>query len=91
MSHHRVTTRREVARFLVLACCPRRLSASPFARGRWDAWARPWCFEDARIFAKVQSELGGGAVWPEPMFPLNPTVLRGGTVDELVGERYFHP
>ncbi len=45
---------------------------------------------DARILAKVQSELDGGAFWPEPMLQLNPTFLPGGTVDDLVGQGAVH-
>ncbi len=41
---------------------------------------------DARISAKVESELNAGAFWPEPLLQLNPTFLPGGTIDDLVAD-----
>lgn len=45
---------------------------------------------DARISAKVNSELNAGAFWPEPLLQLNPTFLPGGTIDELVAQGTLH-
>jgi ATP-dependent helicase YprA (DUF1998 family) len=42
---------------------------------------------DARVSAKVESELNAGAFWPEPLLQLNPTFLPGGTIDDLVTDR----
>ena len=46
---------------------------------------------DERIRAKVDAELAGGALWPEPLLQLNPTFLPGGTIDDLVSEGVLHP
>jgi hypothetical protein len=46
---------------------------------------------DGRINAKVDGELDGGALWPEPLLQLNPTFLPGGTIDALVDEGTLHP
>ena len=45
---------------------------------------------DARVREKVDSELAGGLLWPEPLLQLNPTFLRGGKVDDLVSEGVLH-
>ena len=45
---------------------------------------------DARITAKVDSELNAGAFWPEPLLQLNPTFLSGGTIDQLVDQGTLH-
>jgi hypothetical protein len=45
---------------------------------------------DPRIRAKVDSDLEAGAFWPEPLLQLNPTLKRGGTIDDL-GRGSSHP
>ncbi len=46
---------------------------------------------DPRISGRVESELEGGAFWPEPLLQLNPTFLPGGTIDDLVADDTLHP
>jgi hypothetical protein len=46
---------------------------------------------DPSILAKVDSELDGGAFWPEPLLQLNPTFQPGGTIDDLVADGTLHP
>ena len=46
---------------------------------------------DPVILAKVDSELDGGAFWPEPLLQLNPTFQPGGTIDDLVADGTLHP
>lgn len=46
--------------------------------------------EDSRIRDLVESELGAGAFWPEPLLQLNPTYQSGGTIDELVSSGILH-
>ena len=46
---------------------------------------------DPRISSTVESALGEGMFWPEPLLQLNPTFLPGGTIDELVGKGILHP
>jgi ATP-dependent helicase YprA (DUF1998 family) len=41
---------------------------------------------DPRIHEKVDSDLEGGAFWPEPLLQLNPTFKPGGTIDDLVAD-----
>lgn len=45
---------------------------------------------DTRISARVESELNGGAFWPDPLLQLNPTFLPGGTIDDLVSDKTLH-
>ena len=45
---------------------------------------------DERIKAKVDGDLDGGALWPEPLLQLNPTFKPGGTVDDLVRDETLH-
>jgi hypothetical protein len=44
-----------------------------------------------RVKAKVDGALDDGALWPEPLFQLNPTFLPGGTTDDLVDDGTLHP
>ncbi|MDP2646071.1 MAG: DEAD/DEAH box helicase, partial [Desulfobacterales bacterium] len=46
---------------------------------------------DARISTMVETQLGAGAFWPEPLLQLNPTFLPGGTIDDLVEQGALHP
>jgi ATP-dependent helicase YprA (DUF1998 family) len=41
---------------------------------------------DPRIHEKVDSDLEGGAFWPEPLLQLNPTFKPGGTIDDLISD-----
>jgi ATP-dependent helicase YprA (DUF1998 family) len=46
---------------------------------------------DERIREKVDAALNEGALWPEPLLQLNPTFLKGGTIEDLVTEGVLHP
>jgi len=46
---------------------------------------------DEDICQHVESELGAGALWPQPLLQLNPTFRRGGLVEDLVAEGLLHP
>ena len=46
---------------------------------------------DERIRGKVEGELDGGLLWPEPLVQLNPSFESGGFVDDLVAEGLLHP
>jgi len=60
--------------------------------GDYSSYTRSFIkIADPRISDKVDSALNAGAFWPEPLLQLNPTFLRGGTIDELVAERTLHP
>jgi superfamily II DNA/RNA helicase len=39
---------------------------------------------DLRVRSFVETSLGGGVFWPEPLIQLNPTFLPAGTVEDLV-------
>ncbi len=46
---------------------------------------------DERIRGKVEGELDGGLLWPEPLVQLNASFESGGFVDDLVAEGLLHP
>ncbi|MCB1026626.1 MAG: DEAD/DEAH box helicase [Microthrixaceae bacterium] len=48
-------------------------------------------FRDTRIEQRVDEELQGGKLWPEPRIGLNPSFAPGQTVTELVGNGTLHP
>lgn len=45
---------------------------------------------DQRVQAKVEQELAGGLLWPEPSIGLNPTFAEGAWVDSLVNQGVLH-
>ena len=47
--------------------------------------------QDEQIRAKVDAEVEGGLLWPEPWLALNPAFESGGTVSELVERGVLHP
>src|SRR5271165_5330599 len=47
--------------------------------------------QDDRVRTKVDDEIDGGLLWPEPWLALNPAFEPGGTVSELVGRDVLHP
>ena len=47
--------------------------------------------QDEQIRAKVDAEIEGGLLWPEPWLALNPAFESGGTVSELVEREVLHP
>ena len=46
---------------------------------------------DERIRERVDEELLGGLLWPEPLIQLNPAFEPGGFVNELVAQGILHP
>src|ERR1700693_4892903 len=47
--------------------------------------------KDDQIRTKVESEIEGGLLWPEPWLALNPAFEPGGTVSDLVEKGVLHP
>lgn len=47
--------------------------------------------KDPQIAKYVDTKLGEGVFWPEPLLQLNPTFLGGGTIDDLVEKNVLHP
>jgi ATP-dependent helicase YprA (DUF1998 family) len=47
--------------------------------------------QDEQVRAKVDAEIDGGLLWPEPWLTLNPAFESGGTVSELVERGVLHP
>ncbi|MGH3563172.1 MAG: DEAD/DEAH box helicase, partial [Mycobacterium sp.] len=47
--------------------------------------------KDDQIRTKVETEIEGGLLWPEPWLALNPAFEPGGTVGELVRQDVLHP
>jgi ATP-dependent helicase YprA (DUF1998 family)/very-short-patch-repair endonuclease len=47
--------------------------------------------QDDRVRTKVDDEIDGGLLWPEPWLALNPAFEPGGTVSELVDRNVLHP
>ena len=45
---------------------------------------------DERIAERVDEELDGGLLWPEPIVQLNPAFESGGAVEELVADGLLH-
>ena len=46
---------------------------------------------DERILGEVSRSFEAGVFWPNPLIQLNPAFEAGGTVQQLVDERIFHP
>src|SRR5579859_7586338 len=46
---------------------------------------------DPQISAKVEQELGGGKLWPDPLLQFNPAYERVGSIDEIVDREGWHP
>ena len=46
---------------------------------------------DPRIRDRVQEELNGGLLWPEPLIQLNPSFASGGSIEDLVDQGVLHP
>src|ERR1700690_2680019 len=47
--------------------------------------------KDAEICPRVDDELDGGLLWPEPLIQLNPSFEPGAWIDDLVKEMVLHP
>lgn len=47
--------------------------------------------KDDQIREKVETEIAGGLLWPEPWLALNPAFESGGTAGELVGDGVLDP
>ena len=47
--------------------------------------------QDEQVKAKVDAEVEGGLLWPEPWLALNPAFESGGTVSDLVDRGVLHP
>lgn len=47
--------------------------------------------QDEQVRAKVDAEIEGGLLWPEPWLALNPAFESGGTVSDLVDRGMLHP
>jgi hypothetical protein len=47
--------------------------------------------QDEQVRAKVDAEIDGGLLWPEPWLALNPAFESGGTVSELAEHGVLHP
>lgn len=47
--------------------------------------------KDEQIRAKVETEIEGGLLWPEPWLALNPAFESGGTVGDLAEKGVLHP
>lgn len=45
---------------------------------------------DPRVLAKVESEIEGGLLWPEPWLALNPSFESGGSIGALATEGLLH-
>jgi len=46
---------------------------------------------DSIIGRKVEDELTGGLLWPDPLIQLNPHFEEGGWIDDLVKQNLLHP
>ena len=46
---------------------------------------------DTRIRERVETDLEGGLLWPEPRIGLNPAFAEGAWIDELVHRKVLHP
>ncbi len=47
--------------------------------------------QDEQVRAKVDAEVEGGLLWPEPWLALNPAFESGGTVSDVVERGVLHP
>lgn len=45
---------------------------------------------DSRIQERVDEDLSGGLLWPEPSIGLNPSFAKGAWIDELVANGTLH-
>ena len=60
--------------------------------GDYESFVRSFLqFRDWRIEQRVNEELQGGKLWPEPRIGLNPSFEPGQTVAELVADGILHP
>ncbi len=47
--------------------------------------------QDQRIEQRVQAELDGGSLWPDPLIQLNPNFESGAWIDDLTDRSILHP
>lgn len=60
--------------------------------GDYERFVRSFLhFRDSRIEQRVDEELQGGKLWPEPRIGLNPSFEPGRTVSQLVANGTLHP
>ena len=59
--------------------------------GDYEQFVRSFLtIKDPVVKERVEQEISGGLLWPEPWLGLNPAFAPGGTVSDLVGEGLLH-